>query len=345
MAGYLAGVDIGGTSMRVTLANQGGIAYKVVQETFKIGPNSIVPRQVRSLVAYATAKTGIKDRDIEGVGISTCSPFRRRGDYRDVVTPNLCGGLARDRENRPPNDWTEIPLERELADFYKWLEIENDCTSGAKAERLFGAAQAAKDFWYVTWSTGIGGGAYSDGRLVRGKNGNAAHIGHIPLIDGGPKCGCGNRGDLESLAAGPAIARDYGVTETKKVFDAYKKGNKKAKRVVQNAAKYFARGLASATMMFDTKLFVIGGAVMLENRGILLPLVGNEYYRWFPALTKGTKIVLSGLGRYLGDLAALSLVMPGEWIAEWDRRKPWKAAPKEVYLEASFREKFSEEFV
>jgi glucokinase len=65
---------------------------------------------------------------------------------------------------------------------------------------------------YVTWSTGVGMGLCVDGRVLRGKNGNAGHGGHMFVSDNDDAlCGCGNVGDVEALVAGNAVARRFGA--------------------------------------------------------------------------------------------------------------------------------------
>ncbi len=71
---------------------------------------------------------------------------------------------------------------------------------------------------------------------------------------------------------------------------------------------------------------------MKNNHDILLPLLRDEFYNSFPPLTRGVKIVLSGLGDYLGDMAAASLVMPHEWVEAWSRTDPWKKSTPKIDL-------------
>jgi glucokinase len=330
---YLAAVDIGGTKITVSIAKRSGITVKLYQHARKIGDNRTIPLQVDAMTANACERIGISRDDISAMGVSTCSPFEKGREGLMLVAPNLAGGLARDRSNRPENDWTEIPLEPELSRFYKDLKIGNDCVTAVAAERLFGAGRGEDDLVYVTWSTGIGAGAYVDGRLIMGKNGNAPHLGHIFIAEDGPRCGCGNRGDLESLVSGTAIARDYGGgAGAKEVFAAYRRGEPRAKEIIERAARNFARGLASINAILDTKVFVLGGSVMKDS-DILLPLVKDEFFASFPALSRGVDIRLSALDDYLGDIAALSLVMPDEWVHEWQGSQPWKNAPPAINLD------------
>ncbi|MCK4429605.1 MAG: ROK family protein, partial [Candidatus Aenigmarchaeota archaeon] len=145
--------------------------------------------------------------------------------------------------------------------------------------------------------------------------------------------------DLEALTSGRAIARDYGNgATTKEVFSAYNKGDSKAINVIEKAAKNFARGLASINAILDTKVFVIGGSVFMNNKDILLPLIEKEFYKSFPVFSKGVEIKSSALDKYLGDIAALSLVMPDDWVKDWHDKKPWEQAPKPIILDKNGNE-------
>ena len=90
---YKAGVDIGGTKITASLSDKNGILVKVYQPTKLEGDYTTLPKQVDFLIGYICDKIGIKKEEIDSVGISTASPFERRGDYRVVISPNLCGGL------------------------------------------------------------------------------------------------------------------------------------------------------------------------------------------------------------------------------------------------------------
>ena len=330
---YMAAADIGGTKITASLASREGILVRVYQGVHLEGTNRTIPQQVDFLVGYACGQISIEKHQINALGISTCGPFKKEGDHMAIVAPNLCGGLSKER-GIIHNDWTEIPLEKVLLHHYDQLKIDNDAVTAVTAERLFGAGQGEDDLVYVTWSTGIGSGAYVDGRLIKGKNGNAPHIGHIYLVEDGPQCGCGNFGHMESLASGVAIARDYGDGSTaEEVFLSCRDGDKRAEKIVREAAKHFAKGLASINAILDTKVFVIGGSVFMNNIDILMPMIQDEFYCSFPALSKDVEFRPSALNGYLGDLAALSLVMPDEWICDWQDRKPWKYAPELIILD------------
>lgn len=74
-------------------------------------------------------------------------------------------------------------------------------------ESMFGAARGLADFAMLDVSTGLGLGVMSGGRLLTGSTGLAGEIGHLRIDPRGPRCGCGNRGCLETLATDSALAR------------------------------------------------------------------------------------------------------------------------------------------
>ena len=96
----------------------------------------------------------------------------------EVAAPNICGGIAGPARGLP-NDWMTALLEAPLRERFDRVRVENDCVAALEAERRWGALQGIDHCAYVTWSTGIGVGLCVDGRVLRGKNGNAGHAGHM----------------------------------------------------------------------------------------------------------------------------------------------------------------------
>ena len=330
MANLLAAVDIGGTKVTASVSDQNGILAKVRQSTCLEGDERALPRQVDAMIERACAAAGAGRKDVQAVGVSTCSPFERRGDTRVVVAPNLCGGLGWSRI-RIPNDWKAIPLEDELRSRYPRVEIGNDCITAAMAERLFGAGRGEDDMVYVTWSTGIGAGAFVDGHLLLGKNSNAVHLGHILMALDDQRSleqGWQQAANLESFVAGPAIARQYGGgVDTIEVFRRCRAGDAKAQEIIGRAARVFARALVTVTTLLDTRLVIIGGSVA-NDWDVLEPLVRREYGAANPFFVSGVEFRRSALDRYLGDMAGLAQIMPPDWVGRWQQTRPWERAPE-----------------
>jgi glucokinase len=162
---------------------------------------------------------------------------------------------------------------------------------------------------YVTWSTGIGVGLCVDGRILRGKNGNAGHAGHmfVSADEGAALCGCGNVGDVEGLVAGNALARRFGA-DAVTLFTRAKAGDANAQATVEELCRVLGRALYNLIATLDLQRISLGGGVFWNNRDYLLPRLSAQVAGKFPALTAGSELVGAGLEDRVGDYAALALL-------------------------------------
>ena len=141
--------------------------------------------------------------------------------------------------------------------------MDNDANVGALGEALYGAGKDCDPLFYVTLSTGIGGGIVSSGAIYRGADSYAGEIGHLTIRPDGPECLCGARGCFERMCCGLWLERDYG---------------RPAKELMQEPAfveKYavdLALGLKSAIMLLNPARIVIGGGIAKAGDALFLPL-------------------------------------------------------------------------
>lgn len=317
----LVALDIGGSKMAATIADASGPLARVVQATVKTGTADAIGQQALRLITAACARAGVKHDNISRVGVSSCGPFAFEQQALGLVSPNLCGGLA--RSDDLPNDWDFVPLESILRSQFADLVIENDCVAALTAERCFGAAQNEPNSVYVTWSTGIGFGLCVDGHILRGKHGNAGHAGHMLLSESSNAlCGCGNRGDLEALISGRNLGKHVSRSAAD-IFTAAQAGDTSSLNIVKDAARWLGRGLYNLTATLDTNCFLLGGSVWRHHAGLLSPLLDAEINTRFSALTQGVTIRSAALDELVTDIGALALVMPVEWMDGWRVRQPW----------------------
>jgi len=315
-------IDIGGTKVAVSLAggtNQGAGSKPIgrrAEPTATAGDPGALARQVLRLVRQVCAEQGVAEDRVTQAGVSSCGPFVHavhEGRARiELANPNICGGLAGPARGLP-NDWTSVPLEAPLAQRFAQLRVENDAVAALEAERLWGALQGVPHCAYVTWSTGIGAGLCVDGRILRGKNGNAGHAGHTFATDDpmGLLCGCGNLGDVEALVAGNALQRRFaerGWADAAALMQAASGGDAAALAVVHELCRVLGRMLYNLVALLDLQRISLGGAVFLHHRDLLLPRLQAEVSRHLPALTEGVQLVPAGLGLAVGDYAAMALV-------------------------------------
>ncbi len=311
----LACIDIGGTKVAVSMADRHGIRGRVSEPTCKQGSNDALARQIIRLVGQSCASVGLAVEDISAVGVSSCGPFVLRDGCVELAAPNICGGLAGPARCLP-NTWITAVLEAPLRAVFPHVRVENDGIGALEAERRWGAlqinGQPIANCAYLTWSTGIGVGLCVDGHILRGKNGNAGHAGHLFVSDNNDAlCGCGNVGDVEGLVAGNAIARRFsaaGYADAAALLEAAKSGEKKALAHVDELCRVMGRTLYNLVVTLDLQRISIGGSVYWHHREFLLPRLQAHISGKFAALTDGFELVSAGLGDKVGDYAALALV-------------------------------------
>jgi glucokinase len=141
--------------------------------------------------------------------------------------------------------------------------MDNDANAGAIGEAVYGAGKGCSPLFYMTLSTGIGGGIYHHGEVWRGADSYAGEIGHLTIRPDGPECLCGARGCFERMCCGLWLERDYG---------------KPAKDLMRNPAfvhRYvmdLALGLKSCIMLLNPARIVIGGGIAKAGARLFEPL-------------------------------------------------------------------------
>jgi glucokinase len=145
----------------------------------------------------------------------------------------------------------------------------------------------------VTVGTGIGGGIVVDGTLMAGAFGVAAEIGHMRVVPGGLRCGCGNRGCWEMYASGKALVRearelvvsgspraarlselcggDPEALQGPDVTGAALEGDPAAIELLADLAVWVGEGLASVVAILDPELVVLGGGVSEAGKLLMDP--------------------------------------------------------------------------
>jgi glucokinase len=240
-------VDLGGTQVRAALVSEDGtfLAARSERTLARDGPDAVIGQIVRLLRDVEDRADGCT---IQGVGIGAPGPLDpARGVVLRAAT--LDG-------------WTDVPLVSILgARLGRPVRLENDANVAALGEWMFGAGRGTQHMVFVTVSTGIGGGVIVDGRLLHGRHGMAAEIGHMAISDSDVPCACGGLGCWEALAAGPALARlaneaaaletstilsRDGTISAHDVFDAAAAGDPLASRLLEQEARWLGIGFASS---------------------------------------------------------------------------------------------------
>ena len=308
-AAPVACVDIGGTKVAVNVVDARGMHGQQVEPTCKQGAPDALAQQVLRMIRASCQAAHIRPSDIAAVGVASCGPFVLNQGRVELASPNICGGLAGAARGLP-NDWSTAVLEAPLREAFAGVRVENDGIAALQAERRWGALQGMNHCAYVTWSTGIGTGLCVDGQVLRGKNGNAGHAGHMFVSDNlDALCGCGNIGDVEALVAGNALPRRFSAyPDSASIFIAASAGDACAAAIIDELCRVMGRMLYNLVITLDLQRISVGGSVFWHHRDYLLPRLQAQLSGKLPALTGACTLVPAGLQDRVGDYAALALV-------------------------------------
>ncbi len=220
-----------------------------------------------------------------------------------VVCGVACGGPARDghRLVSPLNiaGWRDFPLRDRLSDALGLpVVVDNDAKALALAEGWVGAAAGMDNYLAMVVSTGVGGGIVLDGRLLDGVDGNAGHIGHVFVTEGGRADAAGAVGLLEGQASGPAVADLLGGQPP---ADAPREMRRRVGTLV-------GRGVGSVANLLDLRLAVVGGSVALGYGPDFFDAAQAEIDRICRLdHSRGTRVVPSPLGPDGGLIGAAAV--------------------------------------
>lgn len=238
----LAGIDLGGTQVRVALARSDGnlIASVKTKTPLLRTPQAMVDWAAAEIDRHRGRET------VRSITIAAPGPI----DIKRGVLVN------------PPNlPWKNVPLEAMMSRATgAKVQLANDADMAGLGEFHRGAGRGTRNMVYITWSTGVGGGLIIDGKLHRGAHGTAGEVGHMIIDPDGPLDSCGQRGCLEAFIGGANLARETGHPASE-LFAEAARGNRHARAVVERAAHYMGLALISLTNALDPELFVIGGGV------------------------------------------------------------------------------------
>jgi glucokinase len=303
-ANCVLAVDLGGTKLAAALVDRQG---KVLcRESVSVdGSSALAPVHQLVQLAKEWAAEKKNNHPILAAGVAVPGLVRRDGT---VWAPNLPG-------------WKKMALARKLRLALRVpVVVESDRNAAVLGEVWRGAARGKSDVIVLMLGTGIGAGILSGGRLVRGAHELSGCAGWLVVADEhGPE---GLRvGQLESLAAGPAIARTAkqeiaqgrgGLLEelppekinAYEVAEAARRGDVVSIEVYLEAGRLLGYGVANLVSLFDPELVLIGGGLARASDLFLDALKKNMKEHAQPISGRQVRVLPSHLG---GDAILLGV--------------------------------------
>ncbi len=258
------GVDIGGTKVAGGVVTEDGRVLASARRPTPSHDPALTAAAIADVVAALRSQY-----DVSAIGIGAAGWI---DSARSTVlfAPNLA--------------WRDEPLKDRLEQLVGLpVVVENDANAAAWAEHRFGAARGQSVVAMITLGTGIGSGLVVAGAVYRGANGIAPEFGHMCVVAGGRRCGCGNRGCWEQYASGKALVREardiasgaplsaagllaaaggqIGGIDGPAVTAAAVAGDVAARECFDEVGRWLGTGMSALASALDPSCFVIGGGV------------------------------------------------------------------------------------
>ncbi|MGM0834798.1 MAG: ROK family protein [Bacillota bacterium] len=306
---YYIGIDLGGTNIKaITIDESGTILHEKQTATeAQFGSEHVILKINNIIQEFHTSF----DMDVQAVGITVPGVLGENNSVVELM-PNF------------PDQWRGVPLKRKLERLTDLpIYLLNDARAAAYGEKMFGAAQDFLDFIYIAIGTGVGGGIMCNGELLLGSRGVAGEFGHQVVVVDGLKCGCGNKGCLETVASGPAMAtaairyilqgnptmmrdlvhHDLNSVTSVIVNEAALQGDIPAMEILENTATHLITAIRNSIALLNPEAIVFGGGVA-ESK-MLLELIKKKLTEeeiLFPESLGSVKIIKSKFDYFAGAI-------------------------------------------
>jgi len=288
------GLDLGGTNIKTAIVeiNEGESLPRVVstgqhETRAELGPAAVTDRLIE------VGKMTVEEfGPVVAAGLGVPGLFET-DTGRIVLFPNLPGPWPGHSLRDPVGEALGVPT-----------TLINDARAFVLAEGTVGAGRSHRTLVGLTLGTGIGGGIMIEGRIHLGEFGTGGEVAHQIIMPGGPPCGCGNRGCVEALAKGDALAELAGRPDAEAVFTGAADGDGPSLAAIETVARYIGIGLANVVTLLGPSCIVIGGGIMAAGDLILDPIRQSmvEHVRLAPG--ERVLVVPAELGNRAGAIGA-----------------------------------------
>jgi glucokinase-like ROK family protein len=316
--GYIAGVDIGATSVDLALANFKGEVLERYAEPADVRDDPVhMLGRISDVLETLLERRSSSPTDLVGVGLGVPGPVQFSSGV--LIAPPLMPM------------WEGYPIKKFIRKRFPNARpvVDNDVNIMAIGEQRAGAGVGLKDFLFIKIGTGIGCGIISGGSVYRGNDGCAGDIGHICVDYNGPICHCGNPGCLEYMAAGPAIAskgrhaaesgqseflaqrleENHGRLSARDVGDAAAAGDRAAIEIIRQSGRMIGGVLAGLVNFYNPQAIFLGGGVSNIGHQLLSTIRQATLRRATALSTRTLRIDYSKLGEDAGVKGAIWLAM------------------------------------
>ena len=296
----VVGIDVGGTGTKIGIVDAQGVILA--------RDESLKTPEYKDFEGFVDAMNGVVQRLAAQAGVEG----RIRAIGIGAPNANYYAGTI---ENAPNLPWKGV---LELCKVFSQkagvpVYATNDANAAAIGEMTYGAAKGMKNFIVITLGTGVGSGIVINGQLVYGCDGFAGELGHVTMVRGkdGRKCGCGQKGCLETYCSATGVARtakeilkndkspsllrgNKNIT-SKDVFLAAKAGDKIAKEIFKQTGTMLGEALADFIKFSSPEAIILFGGLTKSGKYILDPVKKAVDKNVMPIFKDKAQILVSQL--------------------------------------------------
>ena len=307
----IVGIDIGGTKIAIGVASPDGemLFDRRIPTRPELGPNVALESvflAIEEMLRAANAR-------LLAIGVGCPGPL------------DIEKGLVLSPANL--RTWNRFPLVDNLREHFNVdIAFDNDANAAAYGEFAYGTGKGLRNVFYVTISTGIGGGVIINGELYRGVANGAGEIGHTIVKPDGVRCNCGSIGCLETICSGthiirrieerlsgnePTLLRELiangALPNARTLIEAVRKNDRVARDLWNETCRYLAIALGNAITLLAPQVLIIGGGIAAAGELLLEPL--RELVPTFVSMVPAEyiNIMPAALGQDSGLYGAIGL--------------------------------------
>ena len=296
-AALVAGIDIGGSNLRVALSDaRGKLLTETRQATSTSGGRGIV-KQAVDLVGALRSGTRFAGAALTGVGVSVPGVVAADGS-----TVHYAWNIGQP----DPYDFRS-PL---VAGLRAPIVLYNNVNLAALGEQWQGAAQLLRTFAVIAVGAGVGAGIVHEGQLLRGAHGGAGEVAFLPLNRGYHRLRpaspdeAGGLTLLHKAQVRPDWHADTPPTSVEELFSRAASGEQPAMDLVEEESRRIAAIAASICAIIDPETIILTGGVGANTALVArVDQLINELAPFPPA------VIRSALGERASLVGALAVAV------------------------------------
>jgi len=309
------GIAVDVRVVTVALVDLGGGVRTAIRAPLPPGAS---PATVVDWVASAARRAlrGVAAGDVVGIGMAVPG-LVRWPEGLILLSPNL--------------GWRDVPIRALVEErLGRPVVVDNEVRALALAEHAYGAARGARTAVFIDAAYGVGGAIIIDGGLYRGVRGVAGELGHNIVEPDGARCGCGNRGCLETVAsAGGLVARAREALDNGRasvlaaardaltldaIVGAARADDPLARDLVTRATAYLGRAAAHAIDNWDPERVVLSGPVVQAGADLFDDVLVAERRSVLDTGHAGVPVVRATLGLDDAKVIGAATLVTAEYL-------------------------------